>query len=171
MSSLIQAVEQLKNTSTSRAPVIEIHALGKCPGGHGSGKRVEDKIGTFAKYKFCLTFENNLVRDYVTERLFDAFVAGCLPVYFGAPNIRELLPSPDAAFIIGSDSEYRSDPVAFLGALSALAADRTAYEARLAWRKLPPDMLAPGFLRLLSAMRAEDSHVRKGRASGLWPSK
>ena len=31
--------------------------------------------------------ENSLAQDYVTEKVYDALAAGCLPIYYGAPNI------------------------------------------------------------------------------------
>lgn len=40
--------------------------------------------------------ENSIATDYVTEKLYDAFVAGCVPLYYGAPNIEDLLPDPDS---------------------------------------------------------------------------
>jgi hypothetical protein len=40
--------------------------------------------------------ENSLVTDYVSEKLFDAFVAGCVPLYYGALNIEDFLPDPES---------------------------------------------------------------------------
>jgi hypothetical protein len=34
-----------------------------------------------------LAFENNNVTDYVTEKIFNVYRAGAVPVYMGAPNI------------------------------------------------------------------------------------
>jgi hypothetical protein len=35
--------------------------------------------------------------DYLSEKLFDCFFAGCVPIYLGAPNVLETVPA--AAFI------------------------------------------------------------------------
>ena len=40
--------------------------------------------------------ENSISVDYVTEKLYDAFAGGCVPVYYGAPNILDSLPDPEA---------------------------------------------------------------------------
>jgi len=40
------------------------------------------------RYKFCIAIENSLAMDYVTEKVYDALAAGCVPIYYGAPNIR-----------------------------------------------------------------------------------
>jgi len=54
---------------------------------------VDDKIETMSKYKFLICFENaNNVDDYVTEKIFDSFCAMCVPIYWGAPNITDIIP-------------------------------------------------------------------------------
>lgn len=35
------------------------------------------------KYKFCLCFENDIYPGYVTEKPFEAYLAGTIPLYFG----------------------------------------------------------------------------------------
>ena len=48
----------------------------------------EDKIGTLSKYRFALCYENlSGAKGYVTEKIFDAFKAGAVPIYWGADNI------------------------------------------------------------------------------------
>lgn len=32
--------------------------------------------------------ENTNTRDYVTEKVYDALAAGCVPIYWGARNVR-----------------------------------------------------------------------------------
>eukprot|EP00960_Hanusia_phi_P059267 764116-Hanusia_phi.AAC.5 len=40
--------------------------------------------------------ENSFVDDYVTEKFYQALIAGSVPVYLGAPNIHEFAPSPNS---------------------------------------------------------------------------
>ena len=41
-------------------------------------------------YRFCLCYENtDNVPGYVTEKIFDALRCGCVPIYLGAPNVRD----------------------------------------------------------------------------------
>ena len=54
---------------------------------------VNDKIITLNNYKFCICFENAIVHDYITEKIIDCFHAKVIPIYFGAPNIEEIVPS------------------------------------------------------------------------------
>lgn len=51
-----------------------------------------DKRSCLAHYKFAFCFENSCVPGYITEKIFDAFSAGCVPIYLGAPNICNSIP-------------------------------------------------------------------------------
>jgi hypothetical protein len=62
---------------------------------------VFDKVATLSKYRFALCFENTAFPGYVTEKIFDCFAAGCIPIYLGAPDIRDLVPA--GAFIDARD--------------------------------------------------------------------
>jgi len=44
-------------------------------------------------YKFAIVYENAVVPGYLTEKIFDAFFAGCVPVYLGAPDILDYIPA------------------------------------------------------------------------------
>jgi len=54
-----------------------------------------DKEDTLSQYKFCLVIENSL--EFITEKLFDAFFAGCIPIYVG-PDLQEF-PIPENLYI------------------------------------------------------------------------
>ncbi|SNX52917.1 glycosyltransferase family 10 [Thermoanaerobacterium sp. RBIITD] len=52
-----------------------------------------NKLYTLSQYKFCICYENQSnVQGYVTEKIFDCFFAGCIPVYLGAENINDYIP-------------------------------------------------------------------------------
>jgi len=48
---------------------------------------IEDKWDALAAYQYHVALENSAVNDYWTEKLSDAFLAGCHPIYYGCPNI------------------------------------------------------------------------------------
>jgi hypothetical protein len=48
---------------------------------------IEDKWDALAPYRYHVAIENSAVNDYWTEKLADAFLAGCHPIYYGCPNI------------------------------------------------------------------------------------
>jgi hypothetical protein len=54
---------------------------------------VDDKHGTLKKYKFALCYENmGNIKGYITEKIFDCFRAGTVPIYLGASNIETYIP-------------------------------------------------------------------------------
>lgn len=66
----------------------------------GEDKGWESKIALYRQYKFVLAFENSILDDYVTEKLYDPLIAGVVPIYFGAPNITDYL--PDASCLVNA---------------------------------------------------------------------
>ncbi|MBI2775678.1 MAG: hypothetical protein HYX57_00200 [Chloroflexi bacterium] len=80
------------------------------------------KISVLANYKFALCFENTAFPGYVTEKIFDCFQAGCIPIYLGAPDITSLVPSD--AFIDARDFRDGHALEAFIRSIAPDAAER-----------------------------------------------
>ncbi len=53
---------------------------------------LQRKREVMSDFKFAICFENCAFPGYVTEKIFDCFLAGCIPVYFGAPDITDFVP-------------------------------------------------------------------------------
>lgn len=55
---------------------------------------IHNKYETLSKYKFSISFENARgINGYVTgDKIFDPMEAGCIPIYWGAPNIEKYVP-------------------------------------------------------------------------------
>ena len=52
-----------------------------------------DKQEILYKSRFSIVYENiQGVNGYITEKIFDAFVAGNVPIYWGAPDIHDYIP-------------------------------------------------------------------------------
>lgn len=57
------------------------------------GGTPEDKTAALHNYRFCFSYENSRdVPGYITEKIFDCFDAGCVPIYLGASNIDSYIP-------------------------------------------------------------------------------
>lgn len=53
-----------------------------------------NKVETLAKNKFAICYENMKdVPGYITEKILDCFRAGCVPIYLGANNVTNYVPS------------------------------------------------------------------------------
>lgn len=54
---------------------------------------VDSKADLMQNYKFSICYENAFgIAGYITEKIFDSMAAGCIPVYWGAPNIKHYVP-------------------------------------------------------------------------------
>ncbi len=119
----------------------------------------ETKLEIIRGYPFCLGLENSIAPDYVTEKLFEPLLAGTVPVYRGAPNVREF--APEHSYV---DAEAHGGPAGLAAYLRRLLADPEQYAAYFAWRQKPlPAWLeaklartqADPFVRLLERVAAE----------------
>jgi hypothetical protein len=79
-----------------------------------------DKREVLSNYKYCLVIENST--EFMTEKLFDAFFAGCIPVYVG-PDLKY--------FSIPGDLYFQAKPNLKSINESILEASKTDY---LSWR-------------------------------------
>ena len=53
---------------------------------------IADKLTTMINFRYALCLENCVFPGYVTEKIFDCFFSGCIPVYWGAPDITDFVP-------------------------------------------------------------------------------
>ena len=65
------------------------------------------KLELLSKYRFSLCYENMPMQGYITEKIFDCFYAGAIPVYLGAPNINQFIPTE--AYIDVADYKSLTD--------------------------------------------------------------
>jgi hypothetical protein len=54
---------------------------------------VASKAETLGRYTFAICFENMVLAGWITEKIFDCFFSGTIPVYLGAPDIEEWIPA------------------------------------------------------------------------------
>lgn len=124
---------------------FRIDSLGKCMHtthipegivlhtGSTAGESLTLKQQALSHYLFHLAFENTVERGYVTEKVFDALIAGTVPVYFGSTeDCRALLPSPNVAIFL---SDFNHDMKKLGDYLTYLSTNETAYEEHRSWRK------------------------------------
>lgn len=54
---------------------------------------VSVKKDILKKYRFCICYENAIdIPGYITEKIFDCFIAGVVPVYLGWDGVRDYIP-------------------------------------------------------------------------------
>jgi Glycosyltransferase family 10 (fucosyltransferase) C-term len=95
---------------------------------------LEVKRKAINRYMFNFAFENQIEPGYVTEKVFDALIAGTVPIYLGdATHCKSLLPRPDAAIFL---ADFDHDVAKLMTYLQTLMTDPERYEQhRSGWRK------------------------------------
>ena len=111
---------------------IAVEARGVCLNNAPSVPRESSKVDAMKEYKFCATMENSLGVDYVSEKMWDGLVSGCLPIYLGAPNIQEHLPSPNAVL---DYVKLGNTPEALVKELKRLMKDKGAVDCEGGMRR------------------------------------
>ncbi|NGX39370.1 MAG: putative glycosyltransferase EpsE [Chlamydiae bacterium] len=78
---------------------------------------IDKKVDILKNYKFCFAYENTKgIPGYVTEKIFDCFHAGTVPIYLGAPNITDYV--PEDCFIAREDFADNSSLYNYLKSMS-----------------------------------------------------
>jgi len=79
--------------------------------------KVIDKGEILSSLKFCFCYENSSkLKNYITEKLLDTMVWGCIPIYKGAPNVAAYVPSN--TFIDAREFDSLSNLHRFLNSIS-----------------------------------------------------
>lgn len=92
-----------------------------------------------------LAFENNIIKDYVSEKVFDGILAGTVPVYYGATTVEKLLPSP-ASVVKVSDFKSPKELAVFL---NEVGKDKGRYEQYLRWKTESSQSQVDAFQRVI----------------------
>lgn len=98
------------------------------------GKYEDDKIAYLRQFRFNLCPENSNNRGYVTEKIFEAIKAGCVPIYWGNEGYPEPgILNPKAIVYLDKDK-----PKEGLALLKKLYEDPKAYAAFAAQPRFLP---------------------------------
>lgn len=89
----------------------------------------KEKLEIFKSYPFALAFENTNCYDNVTEKIYDALLAGAIPIYLGAPNVEEWV--PEGSYI---DARHFSGPAELVAYLFELTENPERFAKYHAWR-------------------------------------
>lgn len=115
--------------------VISLESYGGCL--HNSRKTCPrgscSKVKTASKYPFSVAIENKIQADYVTEKFFEAFLSGSLPVYLGSPAADLYAPGPHS-FINAHHFKSGTELAKYL---QRVRSDSKLYESYFAWKSDP----------------------------------
>lgn len=102
--------------------------------GRGTNE-IGDKDEALRDYRFHIALENSAVDHYWTEKLSDAILRGCYPIYWGAPNIAAYFPT-DAMTLIDID-----DAGCAIGAIADVIASARDMECRAAMARARRELI------------------------------
>lgn len=119
----------------------EIFHGGKCNGSRGANKELKKELKNIQFFKstpgqdkltenfeinqlfrFCLVMENSTTEGYISEKILNAFLGGCIPIYFGTEEVFDVF-NPNAFIFYNI-----SNPTDALERISYLENNKTAYE-------------------------------------------
>jgi hypothetical protein len=128
-----------------------------------TGERLADKQSFLLRYRMNLAFENTRSPGYVTEKLVEPLLAGCVPIYWGAPDVYRDF-NPDCMINVADFPDFDS-------AIEHILAVDASPEARLAILNAPvfkdniePACMAPSYMTD-PIVRLIDSGAKPGRRS------
>lgn len=132
-SAFLEIAKKLNNT--------DIFYGGKCNGSRGTNKGLKKELNNIQffnstpgpnkfkenseiqqLFRFCLVMENSRVDGYISEKILNAFLGGCVPIYYGTEEVFDIF-NPDAFIFYNI-----SNPNDALERLSYLEKNKTAYE-------------------------------------------
>ena len=118
------------NKRLNKKHSLSLHRYGKCGDRSLSHENPTTVLQTtLANYKFFMSFENEIAKGYVSEKYFKILSSGCVPVYYGAPDVPQLTKSK--SFI--NAANYKT-PELLADYLAHLTRNLTAYAEYTRWR-------------------------------------
>lgn len=66
-------------------------------------KPIEDKLIFCSERPINIAFENLSKKSYITEKIYEAYISGCVPFYWGAPDISDEF-NPDSFILFDTTS-------------------------------------------------------------------
>lgn len=79
---------------------------------------ISDKSAILKRARFSFCYENSRdLSNYITEKIFDSLVSGCVPIYWGADNVLDYIPAD--CFIDRRDFSSTSEVHQYLSTIDA----------------------------------------------------
>jgi alpha(1,3/1,4) fucosyltransferase len=118
----------------------------------------KSKSETLGQYTFALCYENAILKGWITEKIFDCFFAGTIPIYWGAPDITAYIPA-DCFIDMRQFSDY-AELRAYLKSLSQFDIQKYRENARdyLRSPQFYP-FTKQAFVELFARIVAEDAGI------------
>ena len=131
---------------------IKVDARGHCLNNAPIVPRSSSMRDAIRHYKFCIAIENSVNYDYITEKMWNALMGGCIPIVYGAPNLADYFPTKKTFIHV---RDYTKDGL--VKEIRRLMDNETAYNEYLHWRTLPLWQLSYGYQQLVNYTIIQDT--------------
>lgn len=129
----------------SMGPVLNNYQLPASQGRFAADWNGE-KQKVIQDYLFHFAWENSWVPGFVTEKIFDCFVAGTVPIYVGTEDVYDMVPCDMSAHPCFIDySHFQRNPVLLYNYVSYLVQHPAEYMKYFEWLNHP---VSPKYQRL-----------------------
>ena len=128
-------VSHRQNAVNALSNIVPVDASGRCTLLHNPNvTKIEVDIDRnsrdsnwmyYRNYKYCISMENTQVDGYISEKIFYAFIGGCVPIYYGTLEVYDVF---NANSFIFYDPQ---NPQLALQKIRYLESNRSAYEEML----------------------------------------
>lgn len=81
---------------------------------HNKDMRNNDDLAFMGSHKFAICFENTKEEEYVTEKLFNAFISGAVPIYWGSESAFKYFNKDAVVYVDESNFEEAIERIKFL---------------------------------------------------------
>lgn len=116
---------------------VRVDAVSSCMNNHPWPADIPrtNKDDLQMRYLMYLAAENSVEKDYVTEKVYGGLINGAVPIYLGAPNVEEFVPSHS---VINVPSDFtESDVKRISETVKQIFTNKTAYEEWIEFKKHP----------------------------------
>lgn len=143
---------------------IDVDIFGRC-GNHKCFPAQSDVCyqKVLQKYKFYLSFENAICKDYVTEKFFNVFNYDIVPVVFGAASYSSI--APEGTFI---DATQYPRPRELAATLHTISKDENLYKNFLLKKQSFKSYLDPWMCRLCNNLHTSEKHTHMEDVEKWW---
>jgi hypothetical protein len=169
---------RLERLKYLRSAGLNVHSYGQCLRSHDTNKEFRkcallprrnalddrQKVCVFQHYRFALVIENFSSPGYMSEKIFHAFLAGTVPIYFGHRDNSRYFPSSDAAVFLSENVESKAD----VELIRRLMNDDALYSSMLSWKNSATER-RPEFVDLHESSIGKYGCVMCDEISGSFP--
>lgn len=116
---------------------VRVDSVSSCLNNHPWPRDIprRNKDALQKRYLMYLAAENSNEKDYVTEKVYGGLINGAVPLYLGAPNIEEFVPSHS---VIAIPSNFNDNDINRIANIAKnIISNKTAYEDWIGFKKRP----------------------------------